>query len=271
MIDQIEAFYSKLSKNEQRLFLVAVLCFILFFVDVLFLGPILSHLKTMDIDIASKSAIIKRDLRILSFRHDILREYSQYTGYLDTGEKSQEEIVAALLHKIEVLAGEKSVSVSDVQPGDVKEGPVYKEYQTSIQGEGVLNNVLAFMYALEDSDYLFRITKYSLTPKSKGADLMKFTMDISRVLVSAEAIDEAELAKSLSAEAPPEVGSAAPAPETETPAVSSEPVSSPLPDAMPSVEAAAPSASSDETVATGLNEPFTESNPMTVTPSESKS
>ncbi|MBI3306474.1 MAG: hypothetical protein HYZ84_01520 [Candidatus Omnitrophica bacterium] len=189
MIEQIEAVFAKLSKGEKTLVSIAIVLVALALMDGLLLGPILSHITSLETEIVTKSQTIKRNLRILSFRDGILKEYGQYVKYLDAGEKKQEEIVAALLRKIETIAAEKSVSVSNIQPGDVSSTSMVQEYKTTISGEGSLGNVLGFMHALEESDYLFQITKYSLTPKSKGADVMKFSFDISRVLIATEKIE----------------------------------------------------------------------------------
>ncbi|MCM8774738.1 MAG: hypothetical protein NC930_00040 [Candidatus Omnitrophica bacterium] len=188
IVEQVETFYSKLSKNGQLLFIIAVISSLMALMDLLVLGPILTHIHSMDLDIADKTAALKRDLRILSFRDGILSEYKKYQSYLDSGEKTQEQIVSALLNKIESFAKEKSVSISDVQPGDMTESSIFQIYKTSLSGEGKLLDVLQFMDMLEESDYLFRVIKFTLTPKSKGADVMKFTLDIERVLVAGEEI-----------------------------------------------------------------------------------
>lgn len=208
MIEQIEALLAKLSKGERTLTIIAALLIAGAVTNGLLLGPILDHIKSLEAEIVTKSQTIKRNLRILSFREGILKEYALYMKYLDSGEKKQEEIVAALLRKIETIAAEKSVSVSNIQPGDVSSTSMVQEYKTSLSGEGALINVLGFMHALEESDYLFQISKYGFTPKSKGADVMKFSLDISRVLIAAEKI-EGEIPSPAASSVPPQDTSSA--------------------------------------------------------------
>src|SRR3989338_87599 len=183
MVEQFEALFAKLSKNEKVLFTVAFVGLVMVIMDTLVLGPILSQIKVLDVEIVTKSEMIKRDLRLLTFKRGILNQYADYISYMDSGEKSPEEIIASLLKKIEVIAIEKSVGISNQQVGEASSGSIFQEYKTSLQGEGTLLNVLSFMHALEQSDYLFRVTKYTLAPKSKGAEVIKFTMDMGRVLV----------------------------------------------------------------------------------------
>lgn len=183
---KLGAFFAKLSKSEKILAGAASAVVFIAIMDGLVLGPILSELKAMDKKINSKAETIKRDKKITSFRDRIMEEYAKYSNYLDTGEFSQEEIIAALLKKIETLATQQTITVKNIQPGDVEEKPIFQVYKTSIECEGTLANMLSFMNLLEQSDYLFEITRYSVGPKSKGADIVKCNMDIARTLIGAE-------------------------------------------------------------------------------------
>jgi hypothetical protein len=182
----LQDFFTKLKPREKIIFLVTAGVVFLALMDRLVIGPILSRMKVMDAEVETQWENIKRDRRILSFRERILEEYAKYSNYLDTGEKTQDEIIASLLKKIETLAKQQEVTVSSVRPGDVEEKPVYQIYKTIIECEGTLNNVLAFMNLLEQSDYLFQITKYTMIPKSKGAEIIKCSMDIERILITVE-------------------------------------------------------------------------------------
>jgi hypothetical protein len=182
----IAEFYGKLSKQERILLLAAAGMIGLVVMDQMVLGPILSRIKVLDAEIGAKTQTIKKSLRILSYRDSILREYGKYNAYFDAGGKTREEIIADLLKKIETLARQKQLTILSVEPGDVKENPVFQEYQTRLNCEGKLGNLLGFMNLLEESDYLFQITEYTLAPKSKGSDILKASMAMSRILMAAE-------------------------------------------------------------------------------------
>ncbi|MDD5218592.1 MAG: hypothetical protein PHN49_03025 [Candidatus Omnitrophica bacterium] len=184
----IGKIYSELSQVGKILLFVAVGIVFLFFMDQLVLGPILTRMKIMDAEIEAKKETIRRNMRILSFKESILKEYASYNEYLDSGEKTQEEIVGALLRKIETLAKQQNISIINIRPGDVIENPVFQEYRTSLECEGTLTDLLTFMNLLEESDYLFQITRYKMSPKSKGAEVIKCEMDIARILITAEEV-----------------------------------------------------------------------------------
>lgn len=189
MIDKVEAFYDKLAAREKMLFMICSVFIFIALVDNVVIRPVSAYMQVMDVEIKEKSEAIRRDMRIISFKEGILRDYSHYIKYLDSGEKSQEEIVASLLRKIETVAAEKSVAILNIQPGESSSKSSFKEYKTTLACEGPLKSILSLMHSLEESDYLFRITKYDFVPKSKGADIMKANIEMSRVLVGAEKVE----------------------------------------------------------------------------------
>lgn len=184
----LDDFFSKLAKREKLLMIAAFLFVMLTIMDRVILGPVLEQQSTLQSEIDSKMKTIHRNLRVLSYKDSILSEYEKYKDYLDTGKKSKEEIVSALLREVETIASQKSITISNIQPGDVQNNPVMDEYKTSLECTGKLRDILEFMQALEESDFLFQITKYSMNPKSKGSDVMKCTISMSRVFMTAEKI-----------------------------------------------------------------------------------
>ena len=192
----LEEIFSKLDGKRRILFIVAVVFVAMAVMDRLMIGPFTSQMKYMEAEGKAQKESIKRSKRVVSFRQGILDEYSKYSSFLDTGEMTQEEIIAALLKKIETLAGQQSVTVTNVRPGDVEEKSNYRVYKTSIDCEGKLGNVLSFINLSEQSDYMFQVERYTMGPKSKGSDITKCSFDIARILISAENVSDLQEKKS---------------------------------------------------------------------------
>ena len=186
----IEEIFSKLNTQSRILFIVAVVFVAFALMDRLMVGPFTSQMKYREAENKAQTESIKRSKRIISFRDGILEEYSKYSTYLDTGEMTQEEIISALLKKIETLAGQQSVTVTNVRPGDVEDKSNFRIYKTSIDCEGKLENILSFVNLMEQSDYLFQVERYTMSPKSKGSEITKCSFDIARILITAENIDD---------------------------------------------------------------------------------
>jgi hypothetical protein len=186
----IEEIFAKLSPQSRILFIATMVFVALALMDRLMVGPFTSQMKYMEAESKAQKENIKRSKRVISFRDGILEEYSKYSTYLDTGEMTQEEIIAALLKKIETLAGQQSVTVTNVRPGDVEDKSNFRIYKTSIDCEGKLVNILSFVNLMEQSDYLFLVERYTMSPKSKGSEITKCTFDIARNLITSENIND---------------------------------------------------------------------------------
>ncbi|MBU3759975.1 MAG: hypothetical protein FGM27_08635 [Candidatus Omnitrophica bacterium] len=186
MIAKLRDRVAKFTARERLLFYGASAAVVFVMTDLIVLRPIFSNLELLDAEIKAKSQAIQRDLRILSFKDGIRREYQKYESYLDTGEKTQEEIISSLLRKLESVAKAHDIQIVNVSPGEIEDKPIYKLYKTTLDFEGDLKKVFTFMNDLEESENLFEITRYVLAPKSKTGTVMKCSMDMTRILMTAE-------------------------------------------------------------------------------------
>lgn len=185
-MDKLKELYEKMSQKERILLFAALGMIFIAVMDMAIIGPILSRMKEMDAQIVAMKDTISRNLRITSFKDSILQEYGEYESYLDSGEKTQEQIIGDLLKKIEMMATNHSMAIINIQPGDIEENPVFQVYKTALECEGTFDNLLSFMRDLEESDFLFMITSYSMTPKSKGGEVIHCLMNISRIFMAKE-------------------------------------------------------------------------------------
>lgn len=186
-----QAIFSKMNRQEKTFLFLAITLVGIATLDRLVLGPVLFQMKLLDENVHAQKEAFKRDKRILTFHKRIHDEYLRYGSYLDSSERSQEEIVGSLLNKIESFAAQQAVTIKNIRPGDMEDKILYQVYKTSIDCEGNMKDVLSFMKVLEESDNLFQIVRYELAPKSKGAQIIKASMDISRTLIYAEKLPEA--------------------------------------------------------------------------------
>lgn len=190
MIDQAVTYYSKLTKRQKVLLIVTAVIVGFAIMNELVLGPIFSQLSTMDAEIHAKSQTIKRSLRYISLSNSVMKDYDKFANYISDANKAQEEIIADHLREIENLANAHQVSIAKIESGNIEDNPLRRKYEVTIESEGALSDILAFMNDLEDSEYLFQINNYRLNPKTKQGDVIKAFMNVSRILVSAEGLQQ---------------------------------------------------------------------------------
>src|SRR3989338_4832780 len=124
----LQNFFSRLSPQEKRIFYATVILLVVALFDRLFLGPATARLKSLDEEIKEEENVIKSNMRFLSFKDKILKENTTFAHYFVPKAKTEEEIIAAFLKKVEILSSEASVNLIRVNPSDSKQKTGFMEY-----------------------------------------------------------------------------------------------------------------------------------------------
>jgi len=173
-------FLGRLSKREKLVLYLAVFFVSLTLLDRLVISPISSKMRALDKEIRDKASGIKKDLRILAQKDRISAESVKYNSFLDKN-KSEEEETASLLKEIESLASKSTVYLIDMKPGGVKEVDRSKKYLVNLNCEAQMEQLVDFMYNIENSLKLLIIEKYQINPKSRDSSIARCTMTVSKI------------------------------------------------------------------------------------------
>ncbi len=189
----IQDFFNKLSANERKFFYIALLFALLAVFDRLFLGPVTSKLKLLDDAIEEQKNMIKGDLRLLSYKDKILKENDALKPFFAQKIQTEEEIIAAFLKHIEILATESKVNLIRVNPSDSKSKKGFIEYYANLECDGLLENVVKFMHSIDASEDLLKVVKFNMGPKKAGSEEVSASMTVVKIIVdSLKAQDMAE-------------------------------------------------------------------------------
>ena len=183
-LQKFYAFLSRMSKREKFIFYGAALFIFLAVMDRLVISPILSKITSLNKEIQEKGAAIKRNTHILSNRDRVSAEKVKYASFLNKFESAAGEDETSLLKEIETLANEASVYIIDIKPAGAKTGGGYSMYTVKLNCEAQMENVISFMYNIENSNDLLTIINYKITPKSKDSSIASCSMSVSKRLVS---------------------------------------------------------------------------------------
>lgn len=178
---KIKSFYtflSHLSKRERLILYIAAGFTLLLILDRLIVHPVLSKMRSLDKEIQAQTAQIKKDFHILTQKEKIIAESRRYASY-SLGELSAEEATTSLLKELEDLANKASVYLVDIKPAGIKQEAGYSKYLVNLSCEAQMEQVIDFMYNIENSKKLLRIEKYNISPKSKESSIAKCSMTIS--------------------------------------------------------------------------------------------
>lgn len=176
-------FYTKLNDQEKKILYIAIAVVLLMGLDRLFLGPVLSKINSFDEEIEQQKKIAQRDLRFLSYKGRILNENSTLSMYYKNDSETVEEVIASFLKNLEMMATETNVDLIKVTPADSKERKGYLEYFANLECEGLLENIVNFMYAIDTSDDLLKISKINMTLKRASGDEVLVAMVVAKMIV----------------------------------------------------------------------------------------
>lgn len=182
----IHDFYSKLTEQEKKIFYVALAIVLLMVVDRLFLGPSLSKMKSYDEEIEQQKRNIQQDLRFLTYKNQILEDDQSLSPYYVNEYTTEEQVLAAFLKKLEMIATESKIVLIKVTPAETKERKGYKEYYANLECEGLLENVAAFMHAVDTSQDLLKIIKVNFTLKRASGDEVLAAMVVSKMFIGSD-------------------------------------------------------------------------------------
>lgn len=186
----IQQFISKLSQKEKKILVLAVVIFLLAILDRIFFGPALANLKSLEDEIRYKESSLKRDLRFLSYRDQILKEKDTLKRFYTKKQLTPGEIKEAFLNKIESLANQADLSSIRVSPteGESKKG--YTEYSASFECVGKLKDVLRFVHEVDSSNDLMKVVQFNIGGKKSSAEEVNASMTISTIIVALDPQDE---------------------------------------------------------------------------------
>lgn len=181
-IKGLHTFLSRLSKREKTVLYAAVFFVSLTMLDRSVISPIFSKIGGLNDEIIGVKSEIKKNLHMLAHKDRILAESDKYSSLL-VSSKSEEEEMTALLKEIEKIANKSSVYLVDMKPGGLKKAGPSEKYYINLNGEAQMEQIIDFMYNIENSDKLLSIEKYRIGPKSKDSSVARCTVSISKMLM----------------------------------------------------------------------------------------
>lgn len=170
---------ARFSKKEKRIFYIVCCLIIIFLAERLILHPVFSKLKSIDEEIYKNEQDIRKSLKILSQKEDILSEKNKY-AHLIEGAAFEDEETVSILKEIEGIANKSSVYLVDLKPAGLKKTDNMNKYIVNLNLEAQMEQLVSFMYEIEASSKWLSIEKYEIVPKSKDSSIAKCNLVLSK-------------------------------------------------------------------------------------------
>ena len=179
-IQKIIAFVNGLSKRERMILYFTTVFIIIVASDRLIISPVVSEMTSIGQRVQHKENEITRGLHILANKSRIVSEIATYEPFLNEPAEDEEGITE-LLKEIENIASNNAVFVISIRPaGITTEGPA-KKFSVALDCESGMEDLVAFMYEIENAGQIYVIEKIQISPKSGDISVIQCGMTISRV------------------------------------------------------------------------------------------
>lgn len=178
----LSTFLKRLSGREKIVFYAAVFIVSLMTFDRFIISPIFTKMDSLNTETEEKEASVRKNLRIISHEERIIAEKAKYGGFLKSFNTEEEEITA-LLKEIEALASKSSIYLVDMKPRGLKTTGAASKYVISLNCEAQMEQIMEFMYYIENSKRLLTIDRYEISPKSRESSIASCSMSISKLIL----------------------------------------------------------------------------------------
>jgi len=188
----INKFISGLPPAQQKILSVVVVLVILGLFYGLLLRPTLNRSKEIDDRIVKEENAVRKNTIFLSSRDKVIKEAGAFKEYFTKDVKSEEEVIADLLKKVELLATQSGVQLSKISPAGQDYQDEYLKYLVSVDCTGPLEKLTDFIYMVNNSKDLVKVEKMTLGANAKSADTVQASLVISRMIIGADPSVEAK-------------------------------------------------------------------------------
>jgi hypothetical protein len=203
-------FYTKLSSQEKMFLYITLGVIVAAVFDFLFLQPVFSKLKTLDVAIVQTKDDIRRDVRYLAYKEKIFKEQEVYRAYKLDEAKTEDQIFSAFLGAVENFAREVEVNPGKLNPGDVVRKKGYAQYFANMECSGKFENIIKLIHKIDTTPNLLKVVKMNIVGKKSSADEVTVIMKISKLIIDAKTVaDNLELENSAKESSEASTGSTA--------------------------------------------------------------
>ena len=192
----ISKFISGLTANEKKILTIAGLFVLLALFDRLLVGPSLGRMKELDDSIAKEEDVIKQNMRFLGYRERIVQDASAFKDFYTRDVRSEEEVTADFLKKLELMGTQSTVELSKISPAAPEYQKDYVKYFVTMDCSGKLENITAFVYAINNSKELVKVEKMTLGGNARNAEVVQASLTVSKMIVGADpSVDPKDLVR----------------------------------------------------------------------------
>jgi len=123
-------------------------------------------------------ANLKKGLEMQKQKDMISSDYDKYQAFLIIEKMEQRQIIEELLKEVERIAKDSGASILNLSPQEAAE-QAKGRYNADLRIEANAEQILNFLYKIQESKLLIKLDKISVSPKDEQASTLKAEATIS--------------------------------------------------------------------------------------------
>lgn len=172
-----------MSKKERYLLYIAIVCVGCAVLNRIVFDPLVGKSANLNRQIQLKIRMLENSLCLLNQKEDIQKESGKFANFVKQ-KFSEEEETASFLNEIEDIAKKSQVLLVDLRPYSAQKTDFHIEYKIELEAESDMNQLITFIYNLQNSENILRVQKFHISPKAdKTPTLIKTYLTITKVLI----------------------------------------------------------------------------------------
>lgn len=172
----------RISKKEKYLLYIAIVCVGCAVLNRIVLRPLMGKSANFNRQIQLKRRMLENSLRLLSQKEDIQKESGKFANFAKQ-RFSEEEETASFLDEIEEIAKKSQVLLVDLRPYSAERVDFYIDYKIELEAESDMNQLITFIYNLQNSENILRVQKFHISPKADNPSILRTHLTIIKVLI----------------------------------------------------------------------------------------
>jgi len=144
--------------------------------------PLQKQEMFLEREIPKSEKLLQKNLAIIRKGRQAKQAYEQHMSSL-IQKRSDEEEMSAILSQVEFLANEIGMRIAEIKPKRVRTVDFYNRFSVSLAVEGKLEDIVHFLYILQNAPYYFNVDEIKFETESSSPIFLNCAFSLNRILI----------------------------------------------------------------------------------------
>ena len=169
-----------LKRNQKIIIYLCLEALSVFLIERFLISGLRQRLRNLHQQIRLAEARLKKDLEIQKTKDKILADIDYCQPYLKMAATNEKQIIAELLRGIEGITRASGGSIVNLNPQEeVEQAKAYRKYKAVFRLEVNFQQLLNFLYKVQESKLLIKLDRFSVVSKDEQAKTLRVDGTVS--------------------------------------------------------------------------------------------